>query len=81
MLSFKPAFSLSTFTFIKRLFSSSSLSTISQVQVAAGRTWVEGDDGGDLMGPMLKREKKEMPGPKKSLTAGGRVSALSSHHF
>ena len=22
-----------------------------------------------------------MPGPKKSLTAGGRVSALSSHHF
>src|SRR5574337_1332204 len=28
MLSFKPAFSLSTFTFIKRLFSSSSLSVI-----------------------------------------------------
>ena len=28
MLSFKPAFSLSSFTFIKRLFSSSSLSAI-----------------------------------------------------
>ena len=52
-----------------------------QVQVAAGRTWVEEDGGGDLMGPMLKKEKKEMPGPKKGLTAGGRVSALSSHHF
>ena len=31
MLSFKPAFSLSSFTFIKRLFSSSSLSAISVV--------------------------------------------------
>ena len=34
MLSFKPAFSLSSFTFIKRLFSSSSLSTISVVSSA-----------------------------------------------
>ena len=41
---------------------------VAQVQVAAGRTWVEGDGGGDLMGPMLKKEKKEMPGPRKSLT-------------
>ena len=31
MLSFKPTFSLSTFTFIKRLLSSSSLSAISVV--------------------------------------------------
>ena len=30
MLSFKPTFSLSSFTFIKRLFSSSSLSAISK---------------------------------------------------
>ena len=29
---------------------------------------MEGDGGGDLIGPMLKREKKEMSGPKKSLT-------------
>ena len=34
MLSFKPAFSLSSFTFIKRLFSSSSLSTIRVVSSA-----------------------------------------------
>ena len=34
MLSFKPAFSLSSFTFIKRLFSSSSLSTIKVVSSA-----------------------------------------------
>ena len=34
MLSFKPAFSLSSFTFIKRLFSSSSLSTIREVSSA-----------------------------------------------
>ena len=34
MLSFKPAFSLSSFTFIKRLFSSSSLSSISVVSSA-----------------------------------------------
>lgn len=41
---------------------------MAQVQVTAGRTWVEGDGDGDLMGPMLK--KKEMPGPRKSLTLG-----------
>ena len=34
MLSFKPAFSLSSFTFIKRLFSSSSLSAIKVVSSA-----------------------------------------------
>ena len=34
MLSFKPTFSLSTFTFIKRLFSSSSLSAIRAVSSA-----------------------------------------------
>src|SRR5574337_1673597 len=34
MLSFKPTFSLSTFTFIKRLFSSSSLSAIKVVSSA-----------------------------------------------
>ena len=34
MLSFKPTFSLSFFTFIKRLFSSSSLSAISESEVA-----------------------------------------------
>ena len=34
MLSFKPSFSLSSFTFIKRLFSSSSLSTVSVVSSA-----------------------------------------------
>ena len=34
MLSFKPAFSLSSFTFIKRLFSSSSLSAISVMSSA-----------------------------------------------
>ena len=34
MLSFKPAFSLSSFIFIKRLFSSSSLSAISMVSSA-----------------------------------------------
>ena len=31
---------------------------------------MEGDGGGDLMGHMLKKEKKEMPGPRKSLTLG-----------
>ena len=51
MLSFKPTFSLSSFTFIKRLFSSSSLSAISIKQIAllwSGRTsfnllvpWIE----------------------------------------
>ena len=34
MLNFKPAFSLSSFTFIKRLFSSSSLSAIRVVSLA-----------------------------------------------
>ena len=43
---------------------------MAQVQVAAGRTWVEGDGDGDLMGSMIKKEKKEMPGPRKSLTLG-----------
>ena len=36
MLSFKPAFSLSFFTFIKRFFSSSSLSTI---RVVSAKSW------------------------------------------
>ena len=31
-------------------------------------TWVEGDGGGDLMGLMLKKEKKEMSGSRKSLS-------------
>ena len=31
---------------------------------------MEEDGGGDLMGHMLKKEKKEMPGPRKSLTLG-----------
>ena len=39
MLSFKPTFSLSSFTFIKRLFSSSLLSTISVVSSAHLRFW------------------------------------------
>ena len=39
MLSFKPTFSLSSFTFIKRLFSSSSLSTIKVVSSAYLRFW------------------------------------------
>ena len=40
MLSFKPTFSLSSFTFIKRLFSSSSLSTIRVVSSAYLRLWI-----------------------------------------
>ena len=36
MLSFKPVFSLSSFTFLKRLFSSSSLSAIRVVSSAYG---------------------------------------------
>ena len=39
MLSFKPTFSLSSFTFIKRLFNSSSLSAISVVSSAYLRYW------------------------------------------
>ena len=39
MLSFKPTFSLYTFTFIKRLFSSSSLSAIRVVSSAYLRLW------------------------------------------
>ena len=39
MLNFKPAFSLSSFTFIKRLFSSSSLSAIKVVSSASLRFW------------------------------------------
>ena len=39
MLSFKPAFSLSSFTFIKRHFSSSSLSAIRVVSSAYLRLW------------------------------------------
>ena len=39
MLSFKPTFSLSSFTFIKRLFSSSSLSAIRVVSSAYLRYW------------------------------------------
>ena len=40
LLSFKPAFSLSTFTFIKRLFSSSSLSAIREVSSAYLRFFI-----------------------------------------
>ena len=40
MLSFKPTFSLSTFTFIKRRFSSSSLSAIRVVSSAYLRLWI-----------------------------------------
>ena len=40
MLSFKPTFSLSSFTFIKRLFSSSLLSAIRVVSSAHLRLWV-----------------------------------------
>ena len=40
MLSFKPTFSLSSFTFIKRLFSSSSLSAIKQRKTQNGRRGV-----------------------------------------
>ena len=40
MLSFKPAFSLSSFTFIKTLFSSSSLSAITVVSSAYLRLWI-----------------------------------------
>ena len=40
MLSFKPTFSLSSFTFIKRLFSSSSLSAIRVVSSAYLRLWI-----------------------------------------
>ena len=39
ILSFKPAFSLSSFTFIKRFFSSSSLSAIKVVSSAYLRLW------------------------------------------
>ena len=39
MLNFKPAFSLSSFTFIKRLFSSSSVSAIRVVSYACLRLW------------------------------------------
>ena len=35
MLSFKPTFSLSSFTFIKRLFSSSSLSAVTSSQIGS----------------------------------------------
>ena len=42
MLSFKPTFSLSSFTFIKRLFSSSSLSAIRVVSSAYLRLLVSG---------------------------------------
>ena len=40
MLSFKPTFSLSSFTFIKRLFSSSSFSTIRMVSFAYLRLFI-----------------------------------------
>ena len=40
MLSFKLTFSLSSFTFIKRLFSSSSLSVIREVSSAHLRLWI-----------------------------------------
>ena len=40
MLSFKPTFSLSSFTFIKRLFSSPSLSAIRVVSSAYLRLWI-----------------------------------------
>ena len=40
MLNFRPAFSLSSFTFIKRLFSSSSLSAIRGVSHAYLRLWI-----------------------------------------
>ena len=40
MLSFKPTFSLSFFTFIKRLFSSSSLTAIRVVSSAYLRLWI-----------------------------------------
>ena len=39
MLNFKPAFSLSSFTFIRRLFSSSSVSAIRVVSYACLRLW------------------------------------------
>ena len=40
MLSFKPTFSLSSFTFIKRLFSSSSLSALRVVSSAHLKLWI-----------------------------------------
>lgn len=46
-----------------------------QVQVAAGRTWMERDGGWarDLMRPMLEKKRKGMAGPRKSLTLGEAV--------
>ena len=67
MLSFKPAFSLSSFTFIKRLFSSSSLSAIRVPQ------WEDGNakTSGDLGSPQFTHVWKEgyvltnLQGPSK----------------
>ena len=48
MLSFRPTFSLSTLTFIKRLFSSSSLSAIRVVSFHAKMGSIKDRDGMDL---------------------------------
>ena len=57
MLSFRPTFSLSTFTFIKRLFSSSSLSAIRVVgaQYAARDQWRNNSRKNEGMEPKQKQ--------------------------
>ena len=65
MLSFKPAFSLSSFTFIKRLFSSSLLSAIRVVSSASEAIDISACNAGDLGSiPGLGRypgEEKDYP--------------------
>ena len=57
LLSFKPAFSLSSFTFIKKLFSSSSLSAIrvvSSAYLSAGSRW-----GIPLVTKVMRKEARQ----------------------
>src|SRR5574339_453909 len=63
MLSFKPTFSLSTFTFIKRLFSSSSLSAIRVVSSAYLRLliFLQRNQRSNCQHPLDHRKSKRVP--------------------
>ena len=73
MLSFKPVFSLSSFTFIKRLFSSSSLSAIRVVSSAYLRLLI-------LLPEILKQQLElDMEQQTSSKLGKGYVKAVSCH--
>ena len=71
MLSFKPTFSLSSFTFIKRLFSSSSLSAIRLVSICISEVidvYPSNLDSSSLRPHGLQHARPPCPSPTPKLT-------------